>query len=429
MENIKIGITMGLKTADESIWTNGIKQNILYFARLLKNSNKNYDVYILNITKLDFTKKRANYLQDLQVEFFEDKFMEMDMLVMMGGQITQANIEKFKASGKNKKVIAYKCGNNYAITMENILFKEDDGKSLHEHAQNYDEVWYIPQQDEVNSGFYKTLYRTNAFIVPFIWHNQYLYESILGVEKAHQDGRYKKGYKYNPENEKKTLGIMEPNINIVKFALLPTMIAEESYRGEIGKAKIERLMISNADRVKKHPEFMSYIKTFDLFKDKKITAESRYQTAYFLTQYIDILICHQILNPLNYLYLDAAYLGYPVLHNAYLCKDLGYYYEGSDTRDAAKMLDYILAEHDNHITEYHERNNEVLNRYYADNEDLVAEYDMLIDNLFHGGNHELVYDPATNLYTPESIEYAKSFRVEVQPAPAKPAKKKGKKKK
>jgi hypothetical protein len=416
MENIKIGITLGLKSIDESIWTNGIKQNVLYLIRLLKNSKKNYDVYLLNATKLDFSEKRPSYLEGIQVEFFDEKFMEMDLLIMMGAQIMESNIAKFKESGKHKKVIAYKCGNNYAITMENILFKEDEGKTLHEHAQNYDEVWYIPQQDEVNSGFYKTLYRTNALIVPFIWHNQYLYESILGVEKAYKEGRYKKGYKYDPTRGKKTLGIMEPNINIVKFSLLPAMIAEESYRGKVGKEKIDRLMISNADRVKKHPEFMSYIRTFDLFKDKKVSGESRYQTAYFLTQHLDILICHQILNPLNYLYLDAAYLGYPVLHNAYLCKDLGYYYEGSDTRDAAKVLDYILTEHDNNIMEYHERNNEVLNRYYADNERLVEEYDMLIDNLFNGGNDGLIYDSSTNLYTEESVKYTQSQRVNSLPS-------------
>ncbi len=78
-----------------------------------------------------------------------------------------------------------------------------------------------------------------------------------------------------------------------------------------------------------------------MVKDGKITAESRYQTAYILSQYIDVLVCHQILNPLNYLYLDAAFMGYPVLHNAPLCKDLGYYYESSDTVDGAKQLDYI----------------------------------------------------------------------------------------
>jgi hypothetical protein len=143
---------------------------------------------------------------------------------------------------------------------------------------------------------------------------------------------------------------------------------------------------------------MGIIRTFDLFKDKKITSESRYQTAFILTQHIDVLICHQILNPLNYIYLDAAYMGYPVLHNAPMCKDLGYYYEGSDTVDGAKQLDYILTEHDKNIDSYNERNDKVLMRYHADNMELVSVYDKLIHNLFNGGNYDLKYNQDTNLY-------------------------------
>jgi hypothetical protein len=191
---------------------------------------------------------------------------------------------------------------------------------------------------------------------------------------------------------------MEPNINIVKYGLIPTMIAEESYRTEIGKNKIDKVMISNGEKLKTNHEFMSILKTFDLHKDKKITAESRYQTAFILTQYFDIVISHQILNPLNYLYLDAAYLGYPVLHNATLCKDLGYYYENGDTKQGAKMLNYILTEHDNNIVEYHKKNDLVLQRYYADNEELIETYDKLIYNLFNGGNKDLIYNPDTNRY-------------------------------
>lgn len=73
------------------------------------------------------------------------------------------------------------------------------------------------------------------FIVPFIWHDKFLKEAVIGIEKGFKDGRYKKGYKYNPEKEKKVLGIMEPNINIVKYGLIPTMIAEESFRTEAEK--------------------------------------------------------------------------------------------------------------------------------------------------------------------------------------------------
>jgi hypothetical protein len=395
-QNLKIGITIGLKDNKESIWTNGIKQNVLMLHRLLKNSTNNYEIKLLNTIELDWSIK-PNYLNDVDICTFKDNFMDMDLLIVMGAQISNADIKRFKED-INKRVISYKCGNNYVVAMENILFKEDEEGKTYQFEEDYDEVWYIPQQDEVNSGFYKTLYRTNSFIVPFIWHNQYLLEALTDIEKGFKKGQFKKDYRYVIGKEKKRIGVMEPNLNIVKFALIPSMIAEECYRGEIGKNHIDKLMLTNSEKISKNKEFMSMIRTFDLFKDKKITAESRYQTAFILSQHIDVLVCHQILNPLNYLYLDAAYMGYPVLHNAPLCKDLGYYYENSDTVSAAKQLDYILTEHDKDIDAYNERNDKVLMRYYADNPKLVKTYDKLIHNLFNGGNKDLEYNPKTNLY-------------------------------
>ena len=397
MKNLKIGITIGLKDNKESIWTNGIKQNVLILTRLLKNSGENYEIKLLNTIEVDWSEK-PGYLKDVEICTFKDSYMEMDLLIVMGAQVSNADIKKFKESDPNKRVVSYKCGNNYVITMENILFKEEEEGKVHQFEDSFDEVWYIPQQDEVNRGYYHTLYRTNSLIVPFLWHNQYLLEALTDIEIGFKNGQFKKDYRYQIGKQKKRIGVMEPNLNIVKFSLIPAMIAEECYRGETGKKLIEKLMLTNSEKIAKNKEFLGMISTFDLYKDNKISSESRYQTAYILSQYIDVLVCHQILNPLNYLYLDAAYMGYPVLHNAPMCKDLGYYYEGSDTVDGAKKLDYILTKHDENIDKYNDRNDKVLMRYYADNPKLVKTYDRLIHNLFNGGNNGLVYNPKTNLY-------------------------------
>ena len=397
MKNLKIGITIGLKDNKESIWTNGIKQNVLILTRLLKNSGENYEIKLLNTIEVDWSEK-PGYLKDVEICTFKDSYMEMDLLIVMGAQVSNAEIKKFKESDPNKRVVSYKCGNNYVITMENILFKEEEEGKVHQFEDSFDEVWYIPQQDEVNRGYYHTLYRTNSLIVPFLWHNQYLLEALTDIEIGFKNGQFKKDYRYRIGKEKKRIGVMEPNLNIVKFSLIPAMIAEECYRGETGKKHIEKLMLTNSEKIAKNKEFLGIISTFDLYKDNKISSESRYQTAYILSQYIDVLVCHQILNPLNYLYLDAAYMGYPVLHNAPMCKDLGYYYEGSDTVDGAKKLDYILTKHDENIDKYNDRNDKALMRYYADNPKLVKTYDRLIHNLFNGGNNGLVYNSKTNLY-------------------------------
>ena len=395
MEKLKIGITIGLKDPKESIWTNGMKINILALVKLLMKSEKNYDVYLLNTVDIDMSTK-ANYLKDIQFHEFQEKYLEMDLLICMGTQVEKKYLRKFKSQGIDKKVIAYRCGNNYVIAMEEILFKE--GNVSFEYEMEFDEMWYVPQQHETNYGYYHTLHRTTPVAVPFIWDQQHLVESLIEVEKTFRSGTFKKSFKYDSTKQKKTIGVMEPNLNIVKFCLLPAMIAEESYRTPIGREKIEKLLLTNSLDVAKHGAFSSLISTFDLHKDGKLQVDSRYQTAYVLTQFIDVLVCHQLLNPLNYLYLDAAYMGYPVLHNAPMCKDLGYYYEGSDTVEASKMLNWILDYHDDNLAEYSARNAKVLFRYSVNNPEIISAYDSLIANLYDGGNAGLKYNPETNLY-------------------------------
>jgi GR25 family glycosyltransferase involved in LPS biosynthesis len=405
---MKIGITIGLKDNKESIWTNGIKLNVLNLVRLLKKSDKKYDVCILNTVNVNWDTK-PNYLNNIDIYNFDEKFMEMDLIFVMGAQVSDDDLKKFKSQG-NKKVVSYKCGNNYVLHMEETLFKEGVNS---QYETSFDEVWYIPQQHENNNGYYHTLYRTNSIIVPFLWDSKDLDESLESVDLSFKSGKFKKSSKYEPK-EKKTLGIMEPNLNIVKYSLIPTMIAEESYRTEIGKSKIEKLMLTNSSELGKHKSFLSIIKTFDLFKDKKISAESRYQTAFIVSQHLDVLISHQLMNPLNYLYLDVAYMGYPVLHNAYMCKDLGYYYEGSSTVEGSKMLNWILENHDNNLENYREKNKKVFDRYSINNPDLVRTYDKLIENLFRGkGNEGLSYDVMKNLYTNLDLTETKPIKKNV----------------
>ncbi len=82
MEKLKIGITIGLKDNKESIWTNGIKQNILMLTRLLKNSKNNYEIKLLNTIEVDWSTK-PSYLKDIDICTFKDNFMDVDLLIVI----------------------------------------------------------------------------------------------------------------------------------------------------------------------------------------------------------------------------------------------------------------------------------------------------------------------------------------------------------
>ena len=55
--NLNIGITICLQSEDDSVWTNGIKQNAVFLARTFMNSKKKYNVYIVNTSDIKITNK------------------------------------------------------------------------------------------------------------------------------------------------------------------------------------------------------------------------------------------------------------------------------------------------------------------------------------------------------------------------------------
>ena len=145
-------------------------------------------------------------------------------------------------------------------------------------------------------------------------------------------------------------------------------------------------MINHLDVVKSTPPKLKYV--------------GRTPISVFLSMSTDIVLSHQWENPLNYAYLDAIYYGYPLVHNADMVKDAGYYYNGFDVSGGAEQLKYALEEHDNNLEEYSNKNKSALNRYLSTNPDVVDTYRKLIENLFKPGSHKMSYNYnwKTNLY-------------------------------
>jgi len=400
---MKIGITVGIQNYGESLWINGMKLNTIMFAQTLKQSNKDHEIILLQSSKEPRIDQEGMQwdLKEFPTYYYKDKLMECDFLVLMGGQLPDVHLNEFRKAGK--KIVWYKCGNTYVVHMEDVLFHEPHRKEIYTKQVEHmvDEIWYVPQQDEACGEFFECLHRTKSRPVPFVCHPRWLDKASRDIDKSYKTGTvgYSEPVQYQITGFKKRLSIMEPNLNIVKYSLIPFMIAETSYRGSVGKENIKHISITNANNVAKSNEYNGTVNGFDLKKDGKVFVESRYRTPYFLSQQTDILLCHQVLNPLNYLYLDAAHMGYPVLHNAWMCRDVGYYYEGFNVKEGARMLDKILLEHDKDIDGYNERNKKAMWRYHVENPMIAEMYDRLIDNVINETNIDFgSYDHMKNTY-------------------------------
>jgi hypothetical protein len=397
---MKIGITVGLTKENESLWVNGIKLNILYLAKLLIQIPE-YDVYILDTSNKieDLTKVSWDY-KKYKVAKFNDMKYKLDLLIMMGTSLSNTIIDDIRSKNLKIKVVKYQCGNNYIIDLERVMFNKADENAIPSWDNGHDETWFIPQQEYQNRQYYEIAYRQNSNqvkVVPFVWDSEQLDNITFLLKSNNKKIPY---YVPNKEVSDKKIIVMEPNMNIVKYAMIPIMIAEKVIR-DYGRESFNKITIGSGTNILKNNYFKRMLIKLDLVKpEAKIKFIPRYPVTTLLSSESDIVLSHQWTNPLNYAYLDSLYFNFPLVHNADFIEDAGYYYPHFDINKGAEMLQKALYEHDNNIEEYNKRTKKVLDRYRSTNKELIETYKKLIENIFEPNKHELSYeyDPKTNLY-------------------------------
>ena len=128
--------------------------------------------------------------------------------------------------------------------------------------------------------------------------------------------------------------------------------------------------------------FTIFVNNLDLCKDGKLSIEGRFNTLEFMNIYADVVVSHQWENNLNYLYFDLAWMGWPIVHNGSLCKDVGYYYEQFNYEEGGDVLLNVILNHDNDIDVYVKKNREAIDKYLTTNKELQEKYINLINDLY-----------------------------------------------
>jgi hypothetical protein len=348
-KSLNIGITIGLHAADESLWTNGIKQNALYLAKLFLNSERRHNVTLLNTTDIPITSALPWDITAIPTKPFDASSTSLDVLIELGGQISEEQALALKASGT--KLISYCCGPEYVQNIEAMIFGRRMWDTLYVN-RHFDELWMIPQIYAKNRGYLQTLRRSPAREVPFVWDPM-----AIETVNATREG----GGLYRPGRSAKRLTVIEPNIDVLKFCLYPTFIAEAAFRE--APESIEFLHVTSADRMATScPEFIGVMRQLDIVQANRASFIGRVRTPDFLYEHTDVVISHQWGLPLNYFYLECCWLGYPMVHNAHLVSDLGYYYPEDDVEAGGQQLLRILREHDGVADAYLDRQRKAIQR-------------------------------------------------------------------
>ena len=395
---MNIGITIGLQKEYESMWVNGIKLNAILLANALMQIGK-HNVYLVDTSSNveDLTRVSWDY-NKFPVRKFADAFKDTDLMITLGTSFPTETIEKFKAQGPNRRLVKYMCGNSYVIEMERSIFKTGNDLGIAPWDPGADEVWYVPQQGYQNEHYYKTIFKTDrVYPVPFVWDPMFMIRELAIYKK---NDRKLPIYTTGIQQAKKRISVFEPNMNVVKYSMIPILAAEQIHRRGV---EFDKMYIASGKDLLKNGYYKSMITTLDLIKDNpkepKIQFTSRYPVCHYLAETTEIVLSHQWENPLNYSYLDVMFMGYPLIHNADMIQDAGYYYPDFNIEKAADKLEWVLKNHDDNREEYAAKNKVVLDRYTIKNEALVDTYDKLIENLYDGKNEmSMEYNWKTNLY-------------------------------
>ncbi|MBN3778616.1 DUF2827 domain-containing protein [Burkholderia sp. Ac-20345] len=370
---LRIGITIGLREEGESLWVNGIKQNALYLARMFSQSPRGHRVMLVNTTTVHVTNSLPWDQKTFPTYSFTDVKDELDVLIELGGQISAEQTAWLRASGT--RIVSYCCGPEYVQNMEAMIFSRGDGGIF--INEGYDEIWVIPQIVETSWHFFSTLRRKPVRAVPFVWDPMCLEAQASGLPD---------GGTYRPRVGPRRLTVMEPNFDVLKFCLYPMLIADCAFR-QIGE-EIGYLNVTNSEHLAKYSAmFASIAHTLDMVRTHRASFLGRFDTPQFLANHSDIVISHQWGLALNYFYFDVCWQGYPLVHNAHLCRDLGYFYPDNNIEEGARQLVRAVRHHDESWEAYRKKQRDVIGAYLATNPDVVRVYDALLD--------QLVTSPAT----------------------------------
>lgn len=370
-KSLRIAITIGLHHENESLWSNGIKQNAVYLAEALKHCPSVQSVCLVNTTAVPITSNLPWDLTRWPTKTFDDAKDHIDVLVELGGQINSEQTDYLKRKGA--RVVSYCCGFEYVHAMQSIIFGRPMWGSNIFINQRYDAVWMIPQVANISEHYFSTFRRRPAQVVPFVWDPMFSNQRGLAFPNGGQ-------YRPRPNTSGKRITIMEPNNDVVKFCLYPILIAEEAYR--VQPDAIEYLHVTNAERLAKDSkEFISLMLQLDIVKNHKAAFVGRFDTPQFLSEMTDVVVSHQWENALNYFYFDVAWQGYPLIHNADLCPDLGYYYPKNNVTLGKEQLLHVLKNHDADWEAYTKKQREIISAYLPDHAEVTSGYEQLLHDL------------------------------------------------
>lgn len=369
-DRLNVGVSIHVRKGTQSLWENGIFQNCIFLVMLLMRVPRVDKVFL--VASGDGTTDDArNFLGDSPVPVIDtDTAMaHLDLMIEMSAQLGREWIVAFRERGG--RVATMRVGNDYVIDCERMVFDKPHGLLI--SGASYDGVWTLPQYEKTAAPYYRSAMRADVRILPHLWSPAILAREIAALPAGVSFG-------YRPGRRRWRVGIFEPNICMVKTGFIPMLCCEAAHRAE--PDMLEHVWAYNTFHMKEHASFNGFARSLNIVQHGLASFEGRFPFVQVVSANVDAVVSHQWENAQNYVYYEALYGGYPLIHNSPLLDGCGYRYRDFDCEVGGLALRRAFAGHDADFGSYRQKANAYLRRLSPDNETNVRAYADAIDALY-----------------------------------------------
>jgi hypothetical protein len=323
------------------LFENGFRQNVLFLYHLFRAMPACARAILVNAGDGALSEDISRFGVDpADVMTLPACADQLDVLICAGAAIAPDDLQRLRDRGA--RTIAYKAGNGAIISIEAVVSRgaRQDGERYFD-AGCYDEVWLTPQHWRTFRGWCETIYRCPVRQTPHAW-SPLIVDAIAGPD-----------FGYTPGARPWRIGVMDPNITVMKTSHLPMLVCEAAFRQ--CPDEFAAFYIANGFAHRENIHFASFTTSLTAAQAGKMTLEPRFIGGIFLRDHCDAVVTHQWENALNYLYWEALHGGYPLIHNSPLVDPAGYPYPDFDAEAGGAQLLRAKAAHDDTLPAYRDR--------------------------------------------------------------------------
>ncbi len=330
----KIVLLASSKITDNSVFTNGLFQNIFFIYKIAEILGYT-PIFLFN--EKDVSEQRPDFLKNTRVLVLDDLIrnpIPIHTYIEIGMSINPDLRRHLKTLGA--RVIKLYLGNILNIDIETPTYYIMQNFA-HHVVGNSDEVWVSPHY-EMHREYAATLNHValtpeTCKIAAYIWGPEFI--TKFGTSNI----------RWKPSTDIPTFLIMEPNISFQKSSIVPLLILEAFHRAN--PTITFKVVVGNGDRLRKIPYANNcFLPNLEIHKKNMIEFLDRMDIFTIMQKYPSAYpICHNFNNEYNYMTLEYLHCGYPIIHNSPSWSDAGYYYEGDSIKEGVNALAKALSIH------------------------------------------------------------------------------------